>query len=78
MIRISKETALRLNKEFGVPYKENGISHTTTKHKTYWLCESEYNLTSLLKIDQNDEAEKILGEINKKKNRRKFNNEQTG
>lgn len=78
MIRISKETALRLNKEYGIPYKENGISKTHTKHTTYYLCESEYNLTSLLKIDLNDEAEKILREINKKKNRRKFNNEQTG
>lgn len=77
MIRISKETALRLNKEYGVPFREGGISKSHTKHSNYWLCESEYNLTSLLKIDKNDEAEKILRETNRK-NRRKFNNEQTG
>lgn len=75
MIRISKETALRLNKDYGVPFREGGISKTHTKHSTYYLCESEYNLTSLLKIDRNDEAEKILRETNNRKNRRKSNNE---
>lgn len=67
MIKISKDVALKLNAEYGVPYRENGISKSHTKHPTYFLCESEYNITSLLKITSNDEAEKILMEMKNKK-----------
>lgn len=70
MIKISKDVALKLNAEYGVPYRENGISKTHSKHPTYFLCESEYNITSLLKITTNDEAEKLLIEMNKRKNRK--------
>lgn len=70
MIKISKDVALKLNAEYGVPYRENGISKTHSKHPTYFLCESEYNITSLLKITTNDKAEKLLIEMNKRKNRK--------
>ena len=72
LIKISKEVAHKLHNEYGVPFKENGISKTRTKHATYYLCESEYNLTNLLKITSNDEAEKLLEKINQKKNRYKY------
>ena len=71
MIKISKEVAKKLHNEYGVPFKENGISKTHTKHPNYYLCESEYNLISLLKIDLNDQATKLLKNIRDRKNRNK-------
>ena len=53
--------------KMGVPYGENGISKTGSKHPTYYLCTSEYNLRSLLSITMNDEAERELKKIEKKK-----------
>lgn len=46
LIKISKEIAQKLNSNYGVPYGENGISHTLGKgkKKTYYLCESEKNM----------------------------------
>ena len=54
MILISKEIAHKLNKEFGVPFGENGISSTgkeNGRHK-YYLCESSKNLSLLKKVEK--------------------------
>lgn len=71
MIKINKNAAQKLNNEFGVPFGDDGISKTKTKHPTYFLCESERNLRCLLKIECNDEARRILDKIDGKKKRRK-------
>ena len=45
MIKISKEIAHKLNNDYGVPFGENGISHTYSgKKKSYYLCESKRNM----------------------------------
>ena len=51
MIKISKEIAQALNSN-GVPYGENGISHTVGKgrKKTYYLCENARNMQKLQKL----------------------------
>ena len=36
-----------LTKEKCVPFGENGVSHTYGHRRTYYLCESKYNLTLL-------------------------------
>lgn len=69
MIKIKKEDALKLNKEYGVCFGENGISKTHNHHPHYFLCTSEYNLKSLLDFRTNDEAQKLLDKINAKKRR---------
>lgn len=71
LIKISKENAKKLHEIYGVRYKENGISKTHTKHATYYLCESEYNLRSLLEISSNDDARKALDAIDRRSKRRK-------
>lgn len=71
LIKISKEIAKKLNEKYGVRYKENGISKTHTKHATYYLCESEYNLRSLLEIASNEDARKALDVIERRNKRRK-------
>ena len=51
---ISKEIAHKLNKEFDVPFGENGISSTgkeNGRHK-YYLCESRKNLSLLKKLEK--------------------------
>lgn len=50
IIKISKQEALKLNTEYGVPYREDGISHTYTKHRHYFLCENRYNMNAIRKI----------------------------
>lgn len=52
MIKISKEIAQTLNSNYGVPYGENGISHTVGKgrKKTYYLCENARNMQKLQKL----------------------------
>ena len=50
IIKISKSEALELNKKYGVPYGEYGISHTWNKSKHYFLCESKKNISNLRKI----------------------------
>jgi hypothetical protein len=52
MIKISKEIAQELNSNYGVPYGENGISHTLGKgkKKTHYLCESARNMKLLEKL----------------------------
>lgn len=51
MIKISKEIAHKLNRDYGVPFGENGISHTYSgKKKSYYLCESKRNIQSLRTI----------------------------
>ena len=69
MIKIKKEDALKLNKEYGVCFGENGISRTHSHHKNYYLTESEYNLRNLLKFSINDEAKALLDKIDAKKRR---------
>lgn len=71
MIKISREDALKLNKEYGVKFGENGISHSHGHHKNYYLTESEYNLRSLLKFSLNNEAKALVDKIDSKK--RHFN-----
>lgn len=69
MLEISKEIAHTLHDKYGVRWKDGGIGKSATKHPKYYLTESEYNLRSLLKITQNDEAEKLLKEIRERKKR---------
>ena len=69
MIKIRKEDALKLNKEYGVKFGENGISRTHGHKKHYYLTESEYNLRSLLSISLNDEAKAIIDKIDSRKRR---------
>jgi hypothetical protein len=69
MLQISKEIAHKLHKKYGVRWKDGGISTSTTKYKKYYLCESEYNLKSLLKITDNEKVKKLLEEL---KNNRRF------
>ena len=52
IILISKEIAHKLNKEFDVPFGENGISTSKTNHKKYYLCESRKNLSLLKKLEK--------------------------
>lgn len=49
ILLISKELAHKLNKEYGVPFGENGISVSGTRRK-YYLCESKRNLSLLNKL----------------------------
>lgn len=50
LIKISKSDAIKLNKDYGIPYGNNGISHTVSNVRTYYLCESEYNMKMLRRI----------------------------
>ena len=52
IILISKDIAHKLNKEFSVPFGENGISTSKTSHKKYYLCESRKNLSLLKKLEK--------------------------
>ena len=49
ILLISKENAHKLNKEFDVPFGENGISVSGTRRK-YYLCESSKNKEFLSKV----------------------------
>lgn len=51
MIKITQQEALQLNKEYGVPFGEDGISHTYSgkKHK-YYLCEFARNMRFYHKV----------------------------
>ena len=49
MVKISSKEAKELNR-LGVPYLENGISHTHGHHKKYFLCESKKNMYLLSKL----------------------------
>ena len=54
ILLISKEIAHKLNKEFCVPFGENGISSTgklNGRHK-YYLCESRKNLSLLKRLEK--------------------------
>nr|DAI25926.1 MAG TPA: hypothetical protein [Caudoviricetes sp.]DAY00937.1 MAG TPA: hypothetical protein [Caudoviricetes sp.] len=51
IVSITKQEAMILNKEFNVPYKRyEGISHSYTKNRKYYLSESRYNMNALRKI----------------------------
>lgn len=52
IIPISKKTAHKLNKEYGVPFGYEGISTSKTKNKKFYLCESKHNLSLLSKIEK--------------------------
>ena len=52
ILLINKEIAHKLNKEFGVPFGENGISTSKTNYKKYYLCESSKNLSLLKKLEK--------------------------
>lgn len=47
---ISKQEAHILNENYGVPFGSYGISHTFTKHRKYYLCESPKNMNALNRI----------------------------
>lgn len=49
ILLISKKLAHKLNKEYGVPFGEGGISTSKTKHKKYYLCERHKNMIALEK-----------------------------
>ena len=51
ILLISKEIAHKLNKEFGIPFGEDGISVSGTRRK-YYLCESRKNLSLLKKLEK--------------------------
>lgn len=69
LIKLRKESALKLNREYGIPFGENGLSRTKGHHhKTYYLAETEYNLRSLLEFDSHDEARKLLEAKTRKRN----------
>lgn len=66
MVKISKEDAKTLNKEYGIPYGSYGISHTDScshKRKTYYLCTSFKNMKAYNAIRAKD---------TKSKNRHKY------
>lgn len=71
MIKISKEVAHKLHDIYGVRFGENGISKTVTKYPKYYLCESEYNLRSLLKITTDEKAQKLLDDLEKRRSKNK-------
>lgn len=50
IILITKEIAHKLNKQYGVPFGENGISTSKTRYKKYYLCESSKNKEFLSKV----------------------------
>jgi hypothetical protein len=50
LVKISKQEALKLNKDYGVPFGENGISHSWAKYQHYYLCEGRKNIACLEKI----------------------------
>lgn len=50
MIKINQNEAMALIK-MGVPWRENGISHTvSTRKKTYYLAETRENIKKLNNI----------------------------
>lgn len=59
MIKISSKEAKALAK-MGVNYGENGISHTHSHNRHYFLCESKKNISILEKLRK----ESILSEVN--------------
>ena len=67
MLGISKEIAHKLHDNYGVRWKDGGISKSVTKHPKYYLTESEYNLKSLLKVVKDEKVEKLLKEIRERK-----------
>lgn len=51
MINISKNEAHRLHNEYGVKWKDDGISHTYSRNgKHYYLCTSPYNMQALKEL----------------------------
>lgn len=57
MVKISKKEAMILNEEYKIPFAENGISHTWSKYKNYYLCEGKRNMACLEKIRRKQTVE---------------------
>lgn len=75
MIRVSQEIALKLHKEFGVPFGEDGIIAPHSHHKNhYYVTENEQNMRKILQFTSNNQAEKIIREIDAKRaeNKKKY------
>ena len=49
ILEIKKNEAFLLN-SMGVPFGENGISTSKTRHKKYYICENKKNMKLLSKI----------------------------
>lgn len=47
MVDITKHEAHVLNKKYGIPFKDGGISNSYTKHKKFYLCPSPRNMEAL-------------------------------
>ena len=54
ILLISKETATKLNKEYGVSFGENGISATgkLNGRRKYYICENRRNMEVLKKLEK--------------------------
>lgn len=50
LVDITKREAHILNKEHGIPFKDDGISHSYTKHKKFYLCPSPDNMEALKEV----------------------------
>lgn len=54
MIQITKTQAIKLNSDYGIPFKDEGISHTYSKHgKKYYLTESAINMKAFKQLLKN-------------------------
>ena len=67
MLLISKDVAHKLHSEYGIRWKDNGISKSRTKHPKYYLTESEWNLKALLKLGKDEKVEQLLNEVREQK-----------
>jgi len=47
IVLITKNEMEYLTKVKGVPFRENGVSHTYGHHRTYYLCENKKNMKLL-------------------------------
>lgn len=52
IILVNKESALILNKKYGIKFGENGLKKTNTSHKKYYLTETKNNLRLLAKAEE--------------------------
>ena len=59
MIQINKTQAIQLNKNYNVPFKDGGISHTYSKHgRKYYLTASDANIEALNQLT-NDKKNRL-------------------
>lgn len=50
IVLITKQEAMILNRKYKIPFGEDGISHTYTKSRKYYICENKYNINALENI----------------------------